>query len=80
MRGVKFDDQNCVFGKPSDMSDEECYSLPVKKTKNGGFNSLESVWELSESEIELIIKSKRIRLGIIGEGMPPVYLIVEQEK
>lgn len=75
MKGVPFKDQNCTFGKPNSMTDEECYSLFAKKTTNGKFPAVESVFELTDSEIDLIVKSKRIRLGIVGNGMPPrVYV------
>lgn len=80
MKGVTFKDQNCVFGKPENMTDEECSSLPVKRTYKDGYDSLESVFELSDEELEIIKKSKRIRLGIIGQGMPPVYLQAEPPK
>lgn len=77
MKGVKFKDQTCEFGKPSNMADDECSPLSVKKTTNGGYPSLESVWEISDEELAIIIKSKRIRLGILGHGMPPVYMMAE---
>jgi hypothetical protein len=80
MHGVKFEDQNCVFGKPESMTDEQCYSLPAKKTEHNGFPSIESVFELSDEELAIVNKTKRIRLGILGQGMPPVYLQAEQTR
>lgn len=77
MTGVEFKDQNFVFGKPGDMTDEECSSLPVKKTTNGNFPAIESVWEFSDEELQIMMKSKRIRLGIIGHGIPPIYISAE---
>lgn len=77
MKGIEFKDQNCIFGKPSTMTDEQCNPLPTKKTTNGDFPCVESVWELTEEEIAIVLKSRRIRLGIIGNGIPPVYLQVE---
>lgn len=77
MRGVKFKDQTGEMGKPSNMTDEECYSLPIKRTKNGGYDVLESVWELTDEELAIVNKTKRVRLGILGRGMPPVYLGAE---
>ncbi len=79
MTGVEFKDQNCVFGKPPNMTEDECGSLPAKRTSNNGFPAVESVFELSDEEIELINKTKRIRLGVIGNTMQPVYLSVENE-
>ena len=79
MKGVEFKDQTNVLGKPESMSNEDCSSLPVKVAKNGEYQSLESVWELSDEELELINKTKRIRLGILGSSIPPVYLQVEKK-
>lgn len=79
MNGVKFKDQTGEYGKPSTMSDAECSSLPIKKTMNGKFPSIESVWELSDQELEEVIKSKRIRVGVLSEGiLQLMYVSVEQ--
>ncbi len=80
MKKVNFKDQNGVMGKPGNMTDEECGALPVKHTYNDKFPAIESVWELTEEDLKVINKSKRIRLGIIGRGMSPVYLMVEPEE
>jgi hypothetical protein len=77
MRGVEFKDQTRVLGKPTSMADEHCNSLPVKITENGEYPSVESVWELSEDELLEVIESGRIRVGILGSSMPPIYLQVE---
>lgn len=77
MQGVKFKDQNAVFGKPATMSEAECGSLPVKITQKDNYAVIESVWELSEEEVRTIVNSKRIRLGVLGTGIPPMYMIVE---
>lgn len=77
MKGVEFKDQTQVLGKPEGMTGDECQSLPVKFTSNGDYKSIESVWELSDEELDIIIKSKRIRIGIFSNGMPPIYLQVE---
>lgn len=63
------------------MTDDECSDLPIQRTVNGGkFPAIESVWELTDEEVSQIVRTKRIRLGIVGMGMPPVYLSVEQSK
>lgn len=78
MKGVKFKDQTNILNKPENMADEECYALPVKITTNGEYPAIESVWELSDDDLELINKTKRIRIGIIGNTMTPIYLLVEK--
>lgn len=77
MKGVPFKDQNGIMHKPDAMKDSECSSLHVKKTSSGGYPATESVFELSDEELAIINQSKRIRLGILGSGMPPVYLDAE---
>lgn len=80
MQPVSFKDQTKVLGKPESMTDEECSALPIKENMNGNYPSLESVWELSDQDLKVIMESKRIRLGILGKGMPPVYLLAEPKQ
>lgn len=77
MKGVTFKDQTGELGRPSLMTDEECSSLPIKRITGGKYPAIESVWELSEEELQTIIKSKRVRIGILGTGMPPIYMQAE---
>lgn len=77
MKGVPFKDMTGEIGKPNSMSAEECSSLPIKRTTNGNYQAIESVWELSEEELIMIKESKRIRIGIIGNGMQPIYIAAE---
>jgi hypothetical protein len=80
MKGIEFKGQTKVMGKPANMTDDECYGLPVQETKNGNYPVLESVWELTDEDLKIITESKRIRLGIVGVGMPPVYLLPEPKE
>jgi len=80
MQGVEFKGQTKVLGKPTNMTDEECYGLPVKETTNGNYPVLESVWELTDEELKIITESKRVRLGVLGTGMPPVYIVAEPKE
>lgn len=81
MKPVEFKDQNMVFNKPSNMTDEQCSSLPAKQhiidIEDCKFNAIESVWQLSDDEIREVLQSKRIRLRVIANGMPPVALMIE---
>lgn len=85
MQGVQFKGQNGLMGKPGDMTDEECSALPVEFSEmdlgeGRKVETTESVWELSDEELKIITESKRIRLVIIGRGMPPVSLRAEQKE
>ncbi len=74
MKAIEFEGQNHVFDKPENMTDEECGSLAVN------FNREQSVscWELDEEDIKNILKHKRIWLGVLGSGHPPVFLTTEE--
>ncbi len=84
MNPVEFKDQTMVFRKPSNMTDEQCTSLPAKQhiidIEGDKFNAIESVWELSPQERKEVNESGRIRLRVIASGMPPVSLIVEPKE
>lgn len=82
MKPSNFKDENSVFTKPSNMGHDECSSLPAKRYDlNIGegkfYPAIDSVWELTDEELALINKTKKIRLTILGSGMPPVSLNVE---
>lgn len=72
MNPVNFPTANKLLLAPVGM-ENECGDLPVF---NDGRESI-SVWELSEQEIEQIVKSRKILLGVLaGASMPPVRLAV----
>jgi len=74
MKAVEFKGQTKVFTKPSGMTDAECGSLAVN------FNGEQSVscWELDENDIKNILKHKRVWLGVLGGGHPPVFLTTDE--
>lgn len=68
---VQFKGQNNVLKAPKGVDNISCTDLPVF---NNGRSST-SVWELSEKEIEEIIKTKKIYLTVwFGMSQPPVYV------
>lgn len=86
MKAVKFNDQNMVFNKPEDMTDEQCeplhakaYDLFVGPKEDDVYPAIDSVWELDAEDIKLINLTGKIRLTIFGRGMPPISLRVEGE-
>jgi len=58
---------------------EGCRDLPATVLKNSetGQDEVETVWELTDEEIEQIRKSRRIYLYIMGRAVPPVLLTSE---
>lgn len=80
---VTFDQANFTFGKPPDMTDEQCSSLHVYKgecpvNEQGTMMPvIISKWQPSKEDIEAINKGAAIFLSITGQGMPPVSLFTE---
>lgn len=74
MKPIEFKEQNKVLGKPESMTDEECSSLPV--FSNGA--ECISCWQFTEEEIQKLIETKRIWIGIVsGQTQPPIFLSVD---
>ncbi len=72
MKPIRTDNTTLVLGKPSDMTDRECSSLPVQQHLVSGFNAYTSCWELSEEEIREICLRRRLYITVIGGGHPPL--------
>lgn len=84
MKPVEFKGFTHDFRKPESMNEKQCESLPALvhtiDIEGEKFNAIESVWELSHEEIKELIETKRIRLRVIANGMPPVNLFVEPKE
>jgi hypothetical protein len=78
MLPTSFPEQNFAFNRPTDMTDEECSSLPVWRGEDAnGLPVIISKWMPSEEDIEAINRGESIYLQIVGNGMPPVCLFTE---
>lgn len=83
MLPTDFPQRNFVYGKPADMTDEQCMSLPVFKgtqyTDEDGNTvpCIVSCWKFNKEDLEEIQKTGCIWLSITGHGMPPVSLFTE---
>lgn len=73
-------DANFVF-MPAPGTEESVVPLPVCRTFDNDLNShvITSEWAMSVEELARIVKTGRVHLHIIGEGMPPVLLTVPDE-
>lgn len=59
---------------------EGCFDLPATiASRQDGSQEVETVWELTDEEIEQIKKDRRVYLYIMGRQMPPVFLSVRSE-
>ena len=78
MMPISFEQQNALFGKPANMTDEQCMSLPVWMGHDtNGFPVIISKWKLSKEDIEDINRTGEIWLSIFSTGMPAVALQTE---
>lgn len=59
---------------------EGCNDLPATLTKNSsGQDEVETCWELTDQEVEQIMKDKKIYLYIMGTAVPPLYMTTESD-
>lgn len=57
-----------------------CFDLPATiASRQDGSQEVETVWELTDEELEQINKDRRVYLYIMGRQMPPVFLSVQSE-
>lgn len=82
MLPTDFEQRNFVFGKPADMTDEQCMDLPVfkgvaKDESGGEIPVIISCWKLNKEDLEEIQKTGHVWLSITGHGMPPVSIFTE---
>lgn len=73
MRPIKTDLSNMIFKAPEDV--EDCNDLPVRRVEfDNNTGILESCWELDEEDLEVILKTRKIYLGVLGNSHPVVCL------
>lgn len=59
---------------------EGCNDLPATLTKSpSGQDEVETCWELTDEEIEQVIRDKKIYLYIMGTAVPPLYMTTESD-
>lgn len=78
MLPVTFPEQNIVLGKPDNMTDEECMSLPAWRGRNSdGLPVIISKWKLSKEDLDEINRTGEVWLQIVGPAMPPASVFTE---
>lgn len=72
MKPIKRKTTNTIFKRP------DCNDLPGAAYQyEDGTPAIETCWELSDKELEIINKTKRIYVQQQGETLPPMALTVE---
>jgi len=71
MNPVEFKEQNDVLKAPPNM--EGCGELPICRVADSKDNPIViSCWDLSEEEIQEIVKTGKLYLWVWGRTQPPV--------
>lgn len=68
-----FPQANGVYGKPANMTDEECSSLPVCKTAD----HVISCWKLTPEELKQVQETGCVYVGILGSTVIPFWVTGE---
>ena len=75
MRTVDFPGTNHTFGKPADMTDEQCHSLTAMVgTDSEGLPFVLTAWQPNYEDLQALNAGRPLMLQIVGGGMPPVAL------
>lgn len=82
MRAVQHSSNTRVLGAPRgwDQSELPCSAIAITDTEVNGQPVIMTFWKPSEEELALLNAGGLVSLSIIGEGMPPVALLVEPTK
>lgn len=72
MKPIKTDYSNIIYVAKG------CNDLPATLIKSPcGKDEVETCWELTDEEVEQVVKDKRVYLYIMGRSVPPLYMTTE---
>lgn len=78
MKAIEWEATTGVLKAPK--GSDNVYDLPITNIKfSDGICGVESCWELSDEEIEILLKTKRIYLCVLGNTHPPLSISVKSE-
>jgi hypothetical protein len=78
MKPIKTESSNAVLRAPKD--DDNIDDLPITKLEFlDGTHAIESCWEVSEEEIEIIKKTGKIYFLAEGDTHPPILLSAKSQ-
>ncbi|MBC7948667.1 MAG: hypothetical protein H7Y42_12340 [Chitinophagaceae bacterium] len=84
-QAIDFPERNDYIGKPEDLSENQCYALPVARivTYIPGQEKISepvqvhanvSCWQLTEEETQEVAKSGKVYLRILGHTLYPTSI------
>lgn len=73
MKPIEFEQQNKLYTRPADMTDEECSSLPVYQDNR----EIISCWQMSWKERFKALLTGKIWFSVLAQRQPPICLSVE---
>ena len=82
MRPIHFPEANTIFNKPTDMTDEQCYSVSALVGEQDGIPYIRTVWLPNKEDLEdleALNAGRPLVLSICGTSMPPVGLYTYDE-
>ena len=53
-----------------------CHDLPARMYEDNGIPVIETTWELTDEQIEQILKTKQISIAVIGKSIQPISVQV----
>ena len=66
---------NLMLGRPSNMTEAECSSLPVHVTTAP--RQFISRWQPTADDLERLVRGEPIWIHVFGEGHPPIAVTTE---
>lgn len=66
-------------GKPTDMTDEQCASIPAAQAVEGGMPVWITCWQPSYEDIEAIKNGLPIYVKTVSRSLPPMLLLTLNE-
>lgn len=80
MMSINFEGANIVLGKPSDMTDEQCFSINAEKNIDSqGFPYFLTAWIPNKEDLDALNAGRPLFLKMVGVGFQPVALFTCDE-
>jgi hypothetical protein len=78
MKPIKTNTTNAILGAPQ--GNENVDDLPITRLEfPDGAHAVESCWQLSEEELEIIKKTGKVYFLAIGDTHPPILLSTKSQ-